>query len=165
MIFFAIENFMLFDVSINKLNKINDILQGTDITEAFESHHVYDTAEKYLKLFHVRSAKSPRNSPFTFKPDGFYITLKKRAREVLQKEKSSGSSFFSKMLLDSLLITALSLSILAAAKSSFFLGALSGLFLAWTVICSHNFVHQKDTFRVYYLDLSLMSSRQVFIFD
>lgn len=35
----------------------------------------------------------------------------------------------------------------------------SGVFLAWTTIIGHNFFHMRDNFRMYYFDLSLMSSK------
>ncbi|KAJ9597575.1 hypothetical protein L9F63_011576, partial [Diploptera punctata] len=42
------------------------LTKGTDITEAFECHHISVTASLLLKHFHVRRATSPRNSPYTF---------------------------------------------------------------------------------------------------
>lgn len=59
--------------------------QGTDITEMFESHHMSERAENMLPKFHIRSAKSPRNSLLTFKNDGFYRTLKRRVRDELKE--------------------------------------------------------------------------------
>jgi hypothetical protein len=41
-------------------------LQGTDITEAFESHHFTTTAPLLLNHFYVKQASAPRNSPYTF---------------------------------------------------------------------------------------------------
>lgn len=55
-----------------------------DITEAFEAHHLNPLASKMLATFFVRPAVTRRNSPFTFKPDGFYLTLKARVREQLK---------------------------------------------------------------------------------
>ncbi|CAH2071503.1 unnamed protein product, partial [Iphiclides podalirius] len=46
-----------------------ELTKGTDITEAFESHHLNPSTEKLLNKFYVRDAKAPRNSPFTFKED------------------------------------------------------------------------------------------------
>ena len=37
---------------------------------------------------------------------------------------------------------------------------ISALFLTWTVIIAHNFFHMKDNFRMYYFDLSMMSSKE-----
>ena len=56
------------------------LLQGTDITEAFESHHLAQTASLLLKHFHVRRATTPRNSPYTFhevtsKLHSFYMRI------------------------------------------------------------------------------------------
>lgn len=56
-------------------------MQGTDITEAFETHHLSDKAERVLPKFHVRKAKNARNSLMTFHKDGFYQTLKRKIRD------------------------------------------------------------------------------------
>ncbi|VVD04212.1 unnamed protein product, partial [Leptidea sinapis] len=42
---------------------------GTDVTEAFEAHHLNPNTVKVLEKFYKRDAKTPRNSPFTFKDD------------------------------------------------------------------------------------------------
>lgn len=34
-----------------------------------------------------------------------------------------------------------------------------GVFLTWTTIAAHNFFHMRDNFRMYYFDLSMMSSK------
>ena len=36
---------------------------------------------------------------------------------------------------------------------------ISGIFLAWTTVIGHNYFHMRDTFRMYYFDLSTMSSK------
>lgn len=59
--------------------------QGTDITEAFEVHHInYAKAEHLLQDYRVRDAKHPRNFKFTFKETGFYRTLRRRVAEKLK---------------------------------------------------------------------------------
>lgn len=59
------------------------LTKGTDITELFEIHHLYGKAEQYLTKFYVRDTKLPRNYNFTYKPDGFYRTLKGRVMKLL----------------------------------------------------------------------------------
>ncbi|CAG2053689.1 unnamed protein product [Timema podura] len=134
------------------------LTKGTDITEAFESHHITNRAETTLKKFFVRKATTRRNSPYTFEEDGFYRTLKKRVREILGNNYS-GPSNRSVLIADLFVITTLLLSVLAAHGGDFLLGSLAGVFLCYTAISAHNFFHQKDNFRMYYFDLSLMSSR------
>nr|XP_046483978.1 uncharacterized protein LOC124219847 [Neodiprion pinetum] len=86
------------------------LIQGTDITEAFEvfsdlepfrsllefsnlaiftsiqflsqAHHVTLLAERLLPVFYVQEATTPRSCPFTFKSDGFYRIFEERAREA-----------------------------------------------------------------------------------
>ncbi|XP_049801997.1 cytochrome b5-related protein-like [Schistocerca nitens] len=137
------------------------LTKGTDITEAFEAHHVRNVAETKLKDFYVRDAKTRRNSPYVFDPKGFYCTLKERARQALANEKYVGSTgtVYSKLLADFLVTSMLTLSVLAAWTQSYLVGTLAGLMLCFTVICAHNFTHMKDNIRMYYLDFSMMSSR------
>nr|CAD7423343.1 unnamed protein product [Timema monikensis] len=134
------------------------LTKGTDITEAFESHHITNHAESTLKKFFIRKATTRRNSPYTFEENGFYKTLKRRVREILGNNYS-GPSHRSILIADLFVITTLLLSVLAAHGGDFLLGSLAGVFLCYTAISAHNFFHQKDNFRMYYFDLSLMSSR------
>ncbi|CAH2011485.1 unnamed protein product [Acanthoscelides obtectus] len=60
------------------------ILEGTDITEAFESHHISAVPSTLLPQYLVRDAKVPRNSPFTFNENGFYNLLKRKIYEKLK---------------------------------------------------------------------------------
>nr|CAD7571279.1 unnamed protein product [Timema californicum] len=135
-----------------------EITKGTDITEAFEAHHLNPSAEKHLKQLHVRRAKSQRNSPYNFREDGFYKTLKKKVRVVLGDDYS-GPTFESKLIIDLLLTGTLVSTVLSAAFRSYGLAVVSGSFLALTAIAAHNFFHQKDNFRMYYFHLCFLSSR------
>lgn len=59
--------------------------KGTDITEAFETHHLMGKAEKLLPKYFVKEAKEPRNITLTLNDDGFYKVLKKRVVEKLNE--------------------------------------------------------------------------------
>ncbi len=63
-----------------------EFTRGMDITEAFESSHIlgYERVEQVLRQYYVKNADSKRNSPYTFKEDGFYKTLKRRLQPVLK---------------------------------------------------------------------------------
>ena len=134
------------------------LVQGSDITEAFEAHHVTKIPEHLLKQFYVQAASEPRNSPYTFKDDGFYRTLKRKAQPMLQK-LPSGPSTESKPCSDLLLTAFLLLATIAAATYSFKFRLLAGLLLNFLVVSAHNFFHMKDNLHMYYFDLSLMASR------
>lgn len=61
------------------------LTKGTDITEAFEIHHIYpELPEKLLEKYKIRVATEPRNFKFTFKDDGFYRTFKRKVAEKLR---------------------------------------------------------------------------------
>lgn len=72
--------------------------KGTDITEAFEIHHLNrGKAEHLLQEFRVREAKLPRNFKFTFKETGFYRTLQRRIADELKQIDTKQDEFFSKV--------------------------------------------------------------------
>lgn len=132
--------------------------QGTDITEAFESHHVKESVRGYLTQFYVRPAIGPRFSPYTFHTDGFYRTLKRRAQQVIATVPT-GPALRSKIWLDMVMVTTMLTAILATTTSSYALGAFAGFLMNLTVIGAHNFLHLRDNLRMYYLDFSFMSCR------
>lgn len=59
-------------------------LQGVDITEPFETHHLTLKAERLLPKYYVREASMPRNYKMTFKEDGFYRTLKRNVAPKIE---------------------------------------------------------------------------------
>lgn len=74
------------------------LTKGTDITEAFEVHHLDPTKlNSYLKKFYVRPATTPQNSKLTFKPNGFYVTVRKRVAEKLRTIDVKTINFKSKV--------------------------------------------------------------------
>lgn len=111
-----------------------------------------------LSKFQVRKAQTPRNSPFTFYEDGFYRILKKNIREELPNVPPY-IKYKSKLMTDFLCLTYLSTAVLAATHLNYYIGIGSGMLLAMLTIAAHNFFHMKDNFRMYYFDMSLMSSR------
>ncbi|CAG0895921.1 unnamed protein product, partial [Darwinula stevensoni] len=134
------------------------ITRGSDITEAFEASHVHpDVPEGLLKRYRVGEATWPRRSPFTFHPQGFYRTLKRRVGERLGKEK--GPTWKSRLFQD-LLLAAFLLTFLGAAVTGARLWAVvTGTWLTLAINYAHNFFHMRDNVRMYVFDLSCFSSR------
>lgn len=115
-----------------------------------------------LEKFYVRDAKTPRNSPFTFKEDGFYKTLKREVVEELKKIPKSVSRT-SDMIIDGLFGTLLVSSVLSlwltnywAVMASYLVASLT---LAWTCVASHNYIHRRTNWRMYLFSLTLWSYR------
>lgn len=108
-----------------------------------------------LNKYFVRKAKIPRNSPFTFKDGDFYRTLKKNIVEKL-KEVPKEPADRSKRIIDFLVAGYIGLALIAILWKSFTCGMLSGILLSVTAIAAHNFFHQKDNFRMYYFNLTLL---------
>ncbi|KAJ9597574.1 hypothetical protein L9F63_011575, partial [Diploptera punctata] len=134
------------------------LTKGTDITEAFESHHVSSAASRTLSRYFVKKACTPRNSPYTFHEDGFYRTLQRRAQVILAGVPH-GPDFYSALTADLLALGTVAVSVSALATNSYFLCCLAGLLMAMNVVTAHNFLHQKDNWRMYYFNLSFMSFR------
>ncbi|KAF5293584.1 hypothetical protein FQA39_LY03069 [Lamprigera yunnana] len=139
-----------------------DLTKGTDITEAFEAHHISSLPEEMLKKYYIRKASKPRNSPFTFKEDGFYRTLKRNAQIAL-RDVSRDASHVSNLIIDALLSGTFIFAILACKYSSFVFAVASSFLLALTTVAAHNYFHKKDNFRMYYFNLSLMDFRYLSI--
>lgn len=135
------------------------LTRGTDITELFEAHHLTDKAEKLLVKYFIREAAAPRRIQLTFKPDGFFSTFKKRALESLKGVDFHHSSPKSNLIADLVLTATILLSIATAYTQSYLILPFAGLFLAWTAVIGHNYLHMRDSFRMYYFDLSAMSSK------
>lgn len=137
-------------------------LQGTDITEAFMCHHLSPYVDKMLEKFYIREAKTPRNSPFTFKEDGFYRTLKREVVEELKKVPSHVPKY-ADMITDGMLTTLLLSSALACwAKNNLVVYAaylVASLSLAWLTVNAHNYIHRKTNWRMYLFNFSLWSYR------
>ncbi|OWR46060.1 hypothetical protein KGM_201044 [Danaus plexippus plexippus] len=133
--------------------------KGTDITEAFETHHINSTAEALLPKYFIKKADTPRNSPFTFKEDGFYKTLK--AKVVLKlkdipgdvRKKSDNVTDF----LFVCLVVAGPLCCWLWTKNLIY-GAAATLILGLTLcaltICAHNYFHRADSWRMYLFNIS-----------
>lgn len=140
------------------------LTRGTDITEVFFAHHVAETAEALLPKFLARPATAPRNSPFTFHRDGFYMQLRERVRKVLDdtpKPVLEAAKQRSKTIVDVLAASALLTCALAGYFRSFFvLGTVAGILVSVTASAAHNFFHQKHNWRRFYFELSFMSSRE-----
>ncbi|PSN47115.1 Cytochrome b5-related protein [Blattella germanica] len=132
--------------------------KGTDITEAFESHHIKESVRNYLKQYYIKPATKPRFSPYTFHENGFYRTLKRRAQPIIANIPL-GPARRSKIWLDMMMAITMSMSVLAATTYSYIVGFLAGFLMTFTVMGAHNFLHLRDNFRMYYLDISFMSSR------
>ncbi|XP_050298514.1 cytochrome b5-related protein-like [Anthonomus grandis grandis] len=135
------------------------LTKGTDITEAFESHHLSDRAENMLSSFFVKKASTPRIFPFTFHEKGFYKTLKGRIIETLDTVPKRPIER-TKNLTDLLFVAYVTTFLLAVYYRSFIIGLIAGITLALLAVAAHNFFHQRDNFRRFYFDLCMMSSKE-----
>ncbi|XP_034099116.1 cytochrome b5-related protein [Drosophila albomicans] len=130
--------------------------KGTDITEPFESHHIEEHAARMLSKFEVRPASKPRNYKFTLHEDGFYKVLKRRVRQKLHSLNYQPSRK-TDLLHTGILFAVFLFSWAAAVLDSLVLSAFAGLSLCWLATSSHNYFHQRDNWRMYFFNLSLMN--------
>lgn len=130
------------------------VTKGTDITELFESHHIATLAASTLPRYEVRDAAQPRNSPFTFRDDGFYRTLKRRALPVLAATPDPG---FAPRFNDALVVGSFVFAALAGSTGSYLAATVAALFITHSTVVAHNFTHRRDNWRMYYKSLGFMS--------
>ncbi|XP_047528788.1 cytochrome b5-related protein-like [Vanessa atalanta] len=139
-----------------------ELTKGTDITEAFESHHINPTTEKMLNKFYIRDAKTPRNSPFTFHEDGFYKSLKRAVHEELKKIPKEASATADRIT-DGLFATLLCSSSLACWFENYFIATfwyiIASVSLAMLTVTCHNFIHRRTNWRMYLFNMSMWSYR------
>lgn len=135
-----------------------DLTKGIDITEQFEIHHITGKAEQVLTKFYVREASLPRNYKITFDENGFYKTLK---RKVAYKYNSINQNVRSKSQLyfDLTLLTTLALSVLTTYINSRFVIVFASASLTTLMNVTHNFIHQRDNWRMYAMNLTFFSFR------
>jgi hypothetical protein len=142
--------------------------QGTDVTETFETHHLTPKAGEVIKKYFVRDAAKPRNYKFTFDENGFYKTLKRRVAEKLKTVGKAKESRVSKLILDSNLIALFAFSFLAVRADSVMMRVLWTLLasqcMAWSANFAHNFMHQKDNWRMYTANISFLNFRDFRVF-
>ncbi|CAG7730263.1 unnamed protein product, partial [Allacma fusca] len=136
-----------------------ELTRGTDITELYEASHMINVhnVEKILEKYFVQQIHTPRNSPYTFKTDGFYKTLKRRAEPIL-KSIGTGPTKQVEFAQDLLCLSYLAFTFTGAYLESIPMLIIAGLILTFCTISAHNFFHLRDTKRRYYFDLCLMSS-------
>lgn len=139
-----------------------EVTRGTDITEAFECSHLSPHVHSVLAKYYRKPAEGPRNSPYTFEPDGFYLTLKKRVHQhlsnkVTRVERETAHKRITTVQ-DRIVFAFFLLLIATAWTESYLVAVLAGAALMLNINCSHNFYHKKDNWRMYCWDLGLLSS-------
>jgi len=137
--------------------------RGMDITENFESSHLNPSVYVILSKYYRKPAKNKRrNSPYTFEPNGFYMTLKKKVSQFLHKQMTAEERRAGRMESESIqnrfLATFIALFGLTLLTGSVWAAAAAGAALMLCVNCTHNFYHQRDCWRIRVADLSLLSS-------
>ncbi|XP_037068391.1 cytochrome b5-related protein-like [Pollicipes pollicipes] len=117
------------------------------------------TPERLLAQHHVRAAHQPRNAPYTFLEDGFYRTLKRRAAPVLRR-LGTGPGLATRVIADTCVGAFLAASAASVLLRSPLLALAAGGALMLAIGTGHNFLHQRDNWRMFYLDLSFLSSAE-----
>lgn len=141
--------------------------QGTDVTDQFETFHLSTKASSILPKYYVRDATKPRNYKLTYDENGFYKTLKKRVVAKL-KDVDTAPMGWSKFYFNIVLIAVIVVAILSARSVNWYvafgLAMLNGLFITWFTIITHNFIHKKNNWRMYMMNITLMNWRDWRVF-
>jgi uncharacterized membrane protein SirB2 len=133
-----------------------------DVTEAFESYHITEKPSQVLAKYYIRDAISERNYRITYKADGFYRIFKARVAKLLPTLDNS-VMWKSKLCIDILVFGFLLSSVLAVRVewilSKIFFILLAGQLGLLMFRASHNFMHQKNNWRMFLPNLMLVSYR------
>ncbi|XP_055301663.1 cytochrome b5-related protein-like [Sitodiplosis mosellana] len=133
--------------------------KGHDITEAFLSHHLEtEKLQPILNKYQVKETTRPRNVKLTFDENGFYMTIRRKVAAKLPEIKQR-TKVYSKFYIDGLFALTLVTAILAQRFQSISMAILCSLFFTWTGVCAHNYLHQRDNYRMKYFNLIFMSYR------
>ena len=135
-----------------------ELTKGVDITEQFETHHITGKAEQLLTKFYIRDAALPRNYKITFNENGFYKTLKRKvAKKITSLDRTV--EWKSRFYCDLMLTATLLFSIIATYSSNNVFVLLTSVCMTLMLNISHNFIHQRNNWRMYLINLGLMSFR------
>ncbi|XP_055306178.1 cytochrome b5-related protein-like [Sitodiplosis mosellana] len=136
-----------------------EMTKGHDVTEAFMTHHMrMDVVEPHMMKYRVKETNRPRNVKLTFAEDGFYMSLKRKVVAKLP-EINKKTKIWSEFYIDGLFVLTLITAILAQRFQSITMAILCGLFLTWTGICGHNYLHRRDNYRMFYFNIIFQSFR------
>lgn len=137
------------------------------MTEAFESYHISEKASQVLAKYYVRDAKYPRNYKFTFEENGFYKTLKRRVAkklEVVDKDEMWKSKWYLDLVVVSLFLAATLAVRVESLIVKIIFTLVAGQLMGWLNGLSHNFIHQRNNFRMYASNLVLINWRDWRVF-
>ena len=140
--------------------------RGTDCTTEFEAHHLNsERAASILKKYDCGRLASPHPhaaEPFTWAPDGFYMTYKREAFAVLKAAGGWGPTY------NMIVICAAAVGLWIAANVAVGLAVGAAATTAAAILAGyatyvllgvgHNFFHQRDSLWRFVFDLSLFSS-------
>lgn len=136
-----------------------DITKGIDITEQFETHHITSNAENMLKKFYVRDTALPRNYKLTFDENGFYRTLKRRVAAKLSGQFDNKLAASSRFYCDLLLASTFLSFVIASRDYKLVTVLAAAVCLLLLTVIGHNFLHQRDNWRMYVVNLNWQSFR------
>lgn len=136
------------------------LTEGIDITEQFETHHLSDHAEKLLTKFYVREASQPRNYKITFEENGFYKTLKRRVASKITSHINKSSVASSRFYCDLMLASTILAFILVSRDYNYVTMLTAACCLVMLTVIAHNFIHQRDNWRMYLINFSMQNYRE-----
>jgi len=136
------------------------LTKGTDITESFETSHVFGVPQALLRKFWVKKATKPRTSRFTFDENGFFKTVQRRGAVIL-RQVGTGPTLLSTLTIDILVACFAIIFCLLTVYPCMSIAFVAAIFLGMANVSAHNWFHQSDKkgWRRFYFDLSLTSSR------
>lgn len=109
--------------------------------------------------YKIRDASMPRNYKLTFDENGFYKTLKRRIITELGKLNQSDLQKITNFYIDMLLITTIVSCLMSAILVSYSIAIVAGIIQTLTVVAAHNYLHQRDNWRMRIFNLTFMNHK------
>ena len=138
------------------------------MTDQFETFHLSMKPSVILPKFYVRDATKPRNYKLTYDENGFFKTLKRKVIEKLKGVDQAPLLQWSKFYFNIVLFAVVVLAVISARTVNWYiafgLAFFNGLFITWFTIITHNFIHKKNNWRMYMMNITLMNWRDWRVF-
>jgi len=135
--------------------------RGADVTDLVHTHHLDESkVDAILKKYYVTDVKHPNtNIRYTFKDEGFYMTLKRRVATKIREMGGSGPTWLMTLSCTVTLLLWLAAFAMMVMDGRWWWAVVGGYFLNSVFGVGHNYMHKAPTLWRYCVDLTAFSHR------
>jgi fatty acid desaturase len=117
-----------------------------------------------MKKYYVRDAKEPRNYRLSFDDDGFFKTLRRRLIQRLKEIDVKSYEWKSNLIFDLILLGWIGFACASMITPDWTLRVLliifSGIFATFLTNAGHNYIHKRNSWRMYGCHAVLINFRE-----